>query len=144
MDQISQGAVFIFGLFTGFIGFMFDVPAATLWTAAVGSMIGIAIRPPISMREGGLLVIGVTVAIGLAVPLALYFLPEGLPQKSVSALLAVFAIGGRNLLPTILQEVMTEFGETCKRVIRAMGDRMVLVITTIGTKKTNGSGDPKP
>jgi hypothetical protein len=144
MDQISQGAVFIFGLFTGLIGFMFDVPAPTLWAAAVGSVMGIAIRPAISMRSGGLLVLSATVAIGLAVPIVMYFMPDGLPQKSVAALLSILMIGGRNLIPTIIQDVMKEFGETSKRVIKASGDRMVLVITTIGTKKTNGSGDPKP
>jgi hypothetical protein len=132
-DHLAQVAIVLGGMISGFIGFMFDVPAATLWTAAFGSALGVAFRPASEMKIGAALIIVGAAAIALLVPLVMPGLSEGVPQKSVSFLLALVTIGGRNLLPEITEGVM-----------RAIGARLVGFISNFGKKDPNGSGDPKP
>ena len=143
-DNLVQILMFIGGLISGFIGFMFDVPPPTLWTAIFGCVCGVAIRPPVSMIFGAVLIVLVAAATGLLLPIIDPALPTNIPQKSISFVAAFIVIAGRNLLPDIAQETMSSIGVNLQKVINAAGDRAVTFITTFGKKEPNGSGDPKP
>lgn len=136
-DNLVQFIFGVGGAIGSVIGFMFDVPAGTLWAAAFGSVIGVAMRPPVTMRTGALLILVGAASIGLILPLLMPHLGEGTPQKSIAFIAAVVFIGGRNLVPDITQDVMKEFGLSAIAIIKAGTDR---IIAKISTK----SGEPKP
>lgn len=95
----------LIGMLSGFIGFMFDVPWPTLWTAAFGAFIGLSLKPATSLKNGVLLVLFGAGSVGLIVP---FFTsdPPSVPEKSIAFVIAVVAIGGRNLLPQASQDIL--------------------------------------
>jgi hypothetical protein len=134
---IVQFFIFLGGIVGTVIGFMFDVPGGTIWAAAFGSVIGIAVRLPSSMLKGALVLLAGTFSIALLLPLLMPHLAEGTPQKSIAFIIAAVVIGGRNLLPEISEDVMREFGASAKAIIKAITDR---IVNKISTKE---SGEPK-
>lgn len=122
MDHFNQTGAVIIGYVLGFIGFMFDVPIATLWTAAFGACLGLALKPPTSLKYGALLIFAGAAAVGLIVP---FFTtePPSYPEKSIAFLIALIVIGGRCLLPQLAQDVL-----------KAAGDRFIQLISGWGPK----------
>ena len=103
--HFNEAWAVIGGVLTGLLGFMFDVPWPTLWTAAFGSFVGLGLKPPTSLKNGvGLVVFGAC-SIGLIIPFFTSY-PPSVPEKSVSFVIAVIVIGGRNLLPQASQDIL--------------------------------------
>ncbi len=93
-DHIHNAAIFLFGILAGLIGTLFDVPAPTLWVAAIGSALGVAFSKQASFKEAFCLIMIGTLATGWAVPFFLKLAP-GFAQKSVAALISFLLIGFR-------------------------------------------------
>lgn len=94
----------VIGLLSGFIGFMFDVPWPTLWTAAFGAFIGLSLKPSTSLKNGICLVLLGAGSVGLIVPFFTSH-PPTVPEKSIAFAIAVLVIGGRNLIPDGIQAI---------------------------------------
>lgn len=120
--QIHEPVTILLGALTAMIGFMFDVPPATLWTAASGCFIGLALKPATCIKYGMLLVFGGAAGVGWLIP---FFTsdPPSVPEKSIAFVLAVILIGGRNLLP-----------EASQNILKAGIDRLIELIKTWGSK----------
>lgn len=122
-DHLNQLIILFATLVSGLFGLLFDVGPATLWVAAIGSAIGAALNPPIQLRYGFLMIVLGTLAAGFIVPLFTHHL-NTYPEKSIAFLLAVILVGGRNLLPIIIQNVF-----------QALVDRLIQLISAWGPKK---------
>jgi hypothetical protein len=112
----------LIGALGTFVGFMFDVPWPTLWTAAFGAFIGLSFKPATSLKNGFCLVLFGACSIGLMVPFVTSH-PPTVPEKSISFFMALIVIGGRNLLPL-----------ACQSILQAAIDRVVELIKGWGTK----------
>lgn len=117
MHQIDQLITFFVGILLGIIGFMFDVPPATLWTAAFGACMGLALKPPMSVKIGILIIIGSAFSVGLMVPFFVSNPPTN-PEKSISFVIALISVAGRNLLPQLAQDILTAFGDRIIELIK--------------------------
>lgn len=120
--HLNNAYIFITGIISGLIGFGFDVQAATLWTAAFGACIGVAFKPPVKVSHGVALIFGGAAGVGLLVPFFTHNLPA-YPEKSLAFVVALFLIGGRNLLPSGVE-----------RLIEAFFNRLAALISTWGPK----------
>lgn len=122
--HLNEAWALLGGLLTGFIGFMFDVPWPTIWTAGFGAFIGLALKPATSLKNGFFIVILGACSVGLIVP---FFTsqPPSVPEKSIAFLIAMIAIGGRNLLPQASQDIL-----------KAGVDRIIELIKTSRGPKT--------
>lgn len=103
--HLNNAYIVITGIVSGLIGFGFDVQPATLWTASFGACIGVAFKPPIKAWHGVLLIIGGAAGVGLLVPFFTPNLPS-YPEKSLAFVIAVILLGGRNLLPTKIEQTI--------------------------------------
>lgn len=120
--HFNEVAAVVGGLLTGFIGFMFDVPWPTIWTAGFGAFIGLALQPATSLKNGmGIVVLGAC-AVGLVVP---FFTsqPPSVPEKSIAFVIALIAIGGRNLLPQASQDILRAGVERLIDLIKGWGPK---------------------
>ena len=122
-DHFNQIMMMLIALVSSLFGLLFDVGPATLWVAAIGSALGAALNPPIQLRYGFLLIVQGTLAAGFIVPLFTLNLIK-YPEKSIAFLLAVMLVGGRNLLPIVIQ-----------KVFQALVDRLIQLISAWGPKK---------
>lgn len=104
--HLNNAYILITGIISGLVGFGFDVQPATLWTAAFGACIGVAVKPPEKVWHGFLLIIFGAASVGLLVPLVTSD-PPSYPEKSLSFVIAVFLIGGRFLLPKGIEQTIT-------------------------------------
>lgn len=120
--HLNNAYILIAGIVSGLIGFGFDVQGATLWAAAFGCCIGVAIKPPLKVWHGFVIIILGGASVGLLVPLITSD-PPRYSEKSLAFLLAVILIGGRKLLP-----------DGIEKTIEAGFNRLAVLISTWGPK----------
>ena len=116
-DNIDNFVIALFGLVAAAIGHLFDVPASTLWVAAIGSALGVAFSKEAKLFEAFCLIVVGTLATGWAVPVVLKFAPE-IAQKSVAAFLSftliAFRVQIRQEAPKILVAVFVKIQDTIR------------------------------
>jgi hypothetical protein len=121
--HLNNAYILITGIVSGLIGFGFDGQEATLWTAAFGACIGVALKPPKKVWHGFALIFGGALGVGLLMPFFTHWLPS-FPQKNLAFVVAVIVIGGRYLLP-----------QRVEKTIAAGFDRLDTFISTWGPKR---------
>lgn len=104
-EHINNAVIILMGLAASVIGHLFDVPAATLWVAAIGSSLGVAFSREATFCQAFFLILVGTLATGWAVPIVLNFAPD-LAQKSVSAFLSFTLIAFRNQIKNELPKIL--------------------------------------
>lgn len=113
-DQIDNVVILLFGLCASLIGHLFDVPATTLWVAAIGSSLGIAFSREASIIEAFLYILAGTLATGWAVPVVINYAPD-LAQKSIAAFLSftliAFRVQIRRELPKVIVSVFVRIND---------------------------------
>ena len=108
-DNIYNLIIFVGGLLSVFIGHMFDVPPAILWTAAIGSAAGVAIRKPSNKIHAlGWIFVG-TMAMGFAIPLIAHFwwVPIAIIARPLGIEFSI--IRELSVLPLPVQKAMAVF-----------------------------------
>lgn len=116
-DQIDNFAIFIFGIIAAAIGYLFDVPAATLWVAAIGSALGVAFSKEAKLMEAFCLIVIGTISTGWAVPLVLNLAPD-IAQKSVAAFLSFSLIAFRVQIKQEVPRILSAIFEKIQDVIK--------------------------
>lgn len=116
-DNIPNIAIAFIGLIVAAIGHLFDVPAATLWVAAIGSALGVAFSKDASLCGAFFLILVGTLATGWAVPVVLKFAPD-VAQKSVAALLSFTFIAFRVQIRQEAPKIMVALFAKLQEVIR--------------------------
>lgn len=88
------------------VGYLFDVPPALLWLAAIGSAGGVAISKPYNPFWGFILIFAGTVAIGQLIPIVGHYWPS-FPQKPVAFFAGLLAIGYRQQIKEGAAKLLT-------------------------------------
>jgi hypothetical protein len=94
-DTASNLVIFLSGLISVGVGYLFDVPPQLLWIAAIGCCGGMAITRPSHPGWGLLMILGGTMTTGWALPFLAQYWPH-IPQKSIAFFTGLILIGMRN------------------------------------------------
>jgi hypothetical protein len=96
-DTIYNLIIFCSTVLAVLVGYLFDVPPAILWAAAIGSGFGVAFsRPTTPIYAAGWVFTG-TIFLGFAMPLVAHYWQAGLAaQKAAAFFIALLGIGFRH------------------------------------------------
>jgi len=119
-DQASNLLIFLSGLISVAVGYLFDVPPQILWIAAIGSAGGVAITRPSHPLQGFLLILFGTISTGYAVPFIAQHWPD-MPQKSIAAFSGLLMIGTRNQIRENLPRLVAAAFTAAEGVIQRAG-----------------------
>ena len=98
------------------VGYLFDVPPALLWLAAIGSAGGVAISKPHNPLWGFILIFAGTFAIGQLMSVVAHYWPS-FPQKPVAFFAGLIAIGYRQQIKQGALDLVVEAFAGAKKFI---------------------------
>ncbi len=120
MDHVNAGLTIAFGIITSVVGFMFDTPPATLLAILGGASMGVAIKRPVGLFNGLIIVICCTGALAWVLPA---FTDNPTTQKAIGVVAALVISGGRDLLPSSIDKVFNAGVDQLIAVIKSIGKR---------------------